>query len=385
MSLRLKDFERLGAHPGADGQGPAAARRWRRRVRVVALGLAAGMLATAVLYVVPRAAGGDDKAAETDQPATGTATVTRQDLVARTEMDGTLGYSGQLSVLGHLQGTVTALPAVGTVIERGQSLYSVENRPVLLLYGDLPAWRSLVAGMSAGPDVRQLEQSLVAMGHATEAELTVDETFTPATAAAVKRWQKALGVEQTGSVELGQAVFLPGAIRVAEVKAEKGGSAAPGSPVFTGSTTTRVVNVDLEASKQSLVKVGDKVEVKLPGGRTTTGVVASVGSVAQTKGQGESAKQVISVTVTLDDPSATGSLDQAPVRVGVTSDSRKGVLAVPVNALLALAEGGYGVRVLDGSPTGRIVAVQTGLFARGQVEVSGDGLVEGLSVEVPAS
>ena len=385
MSLRLKDFERSGALPGSDGLAPPKGRPGRRPLRVAALGLAAGMVVSAALSVVLRAAGGDDEAASTDRPATGTATVTRQDLVARTELDGTLGYSGQLSVLGRLQGTVTDLPAVGTVVERGQPLYSVENRPVPLLYGDLPAWRDLVAGVPDGPDVRQLEQNLVAMGHATEAELTVDETFTSATAAAVKRWQKALGVEQTGSVELGQAVFLPGAVRVAEVKAVKGGPGAPGAPVLTASTTTRVVNVDLDASKQSLVKVGDRVEVKLPGGRTTTGVVASVGSVARSEGQGESAKQVIDVTVTLDDPAATGTLDQAPVRVGVTSDSRKGALAVPVNALLALAEGGYGVRVLDGSPRGRIVAVKTGLFARGQVEVSGEGLVEGLSVEVPAS
>lgn len=145
-----------------------------------------------------------------------------------------------------------------------------------------------------------------------------------------------------------------------------------------------MVEVDLDAAKQSLVKVGDTVEVKLPGGRTTTGVIASVGGAARTKGEGEKAKQVIAVTVTLDDPGATGSLDQAPVRVGVTTDSRKGVLAVPVNALLALAEGGYGVRVVDGSPSGRIVAVRTGLFARGLVEVSGDGLQEGMAVEVPA-
>ena len=110
-----------------------------------------------------------------------------------------------------------------------------------------------------------------------------------------------------------------------------------------------------------------------------------MGTVAETKGQGESAKQVITVTVTLDDPAATGTLDQAPVRVGITSDSREGVLVVPVNALLALSEGGYGVRVLDGTPSGRVVAVQTGLFARGLVEVSGNGLEEGMSVEVPAS
>ena len=109
-----------------------------------------------------------------------------------------------------------------------------------------------------------------------------------------------------------------------------------------------------------------------------------MGTVAQTKGQGESAKGVVALTVTLDDPAATGTVDQAPVTGGLTSDSRKGVRAVPVNALLALAEGGYGVRVVDAAGPGRIVRVTPGLFARGMVEITGDGLTEGTRVEVPA-
>jgi peptidoglycan hydrolase-like protein with peptidoglycan-binding domain len=318
--------------------------------------------------------------------ATSSVAVSRQDLVARTEVDGTLGYSGTVSVSGQLQGTVTALPEAGKVVERGQSLYSVDNRPVTLFYGDVPAWRRLVAGMADGPDVKQLEENLVALGHGTEADLAVDERFTAATTAAVKRWQKALGAEETGVVEPGQVVFLAGALRVAEVKAAKGSHAPPGSPVMTGTSTSRVVQVDLDATKQALAKVGEKVDVKLPDGRVTPGTIASVGTVAQAKGQGESARRVVAVTVTLDEPSATGTLDQAPVRVGIVSASRKGVLAVPVNALLALAEGGYGVRVLDEvTGAGHIVRVTPGLFARGMVEVSSDELSEGVRVEVPAA
>jgi hypothetical protein len=172
---------------------------------------------------------------------------------------------------------------------------------------------------------------------------------------------------------------------VSEVRAEKGAPSLPGSPVLSGTSTSRVVQVDLEATKQSLAKAGDKVDVKLPDGRVTPGTISSVGTVAQTKGQGESAKRVVSVTVTLDDPAATGSVDQAPVKVGIAGDSRKAVLAVPVNALLALSEGGYGVRVVDSAGPGRIVAVKTGLFARGMVEVSGEGLSESMQVEVPSS
>ena len=198
--------------------------------RALALGLAAAVLGSAGLLVAARSegtgtAGGDG--AETVR-STSSARVLRQDLIARTEVDGTLGYSGSFTVAGQLQGTVTAVPAAGTVVERGQSLYSVDDRPVTLLYGDLPAWRQMGPGMSDGPDVKQLEENLVALGHATGGDLAVDEKFSAATSAAVKRWQKALGVEESGVVELGQAVFLPGASRVAQVTAEKGPSAPPG-------------------------------------------------------------------------------------------------------------------------------------------------------------
>lgn len=349
----------------------------------MALGLSAMMLGGAGVVVATRGggAGAEAAGASDDKPGLSWVAVARRDLLARTDVDGTLGYAGDYRVPGQLQGIVTAVPKPGAVIERGQPLYWVDNRPVLLLYGDVPAWRRLAAGMTDGPDVRQLEANLVALGHATEADVGVDDKFTAATTAALKRWQKAAGVEETGVLEPGQVVFQPGAFRVAEVKADKGSPAPPGQPVMTGTSTSRVVSVDLDASKQTLVKAGDKVEVKLPDGRVTAGTIASVGSVAQAKGQGDSARRVVAVTVTLDDPAASGSLDQAPVKVGITSDARKGALAVPVNALLALAEGGYGVRVADG----RIVAVKPGLFARGLVEISGEGIAEGVEVEVPAA
>ena len=353
-------------------------RRWRQ---VVAIAVGATVVGSGALWTV---AGRGSSTAEEPAKATATAKVVRHDLVARVDVDGTLGYADQRSVVNQLQGTLTEVAPAGSVVERGQTLYRVDNRPVPLLYGDLPAWRRLAADTGDGPDVRQLEQNLVALGIVSEKELTADDTWTSATTAAVKMWQKSLGVEQTGAIELGQIVFLPGAARIGEVKAETGSPVGPPAPVLTATGTTRIVSIDLDASKQALVKVGDKVEIKLPNGRTTTGSITSVGSTARTSGEGQNAKQVVSVTVGLDDPGSTGSLDQAPVRIGIISDSRKGALAVPVNALLALAEGGYGVRVVEGGVS-RIVAVETGLFAKGVVEVTGEGLREGMDVEVPAS
>jgi peptidoglycan hydrolase-like protein with peptidoglycan-binding domain len=383
MTVRHSD---VGVLVAGDGQGAPGARPVPRRGhrRLLAVASAAVLVAGAAGWVLLRDEGAGPAGDRALEPLTGTAKVSRQDLVSRVDVDGTLGYGGERTVTNQLAGTVTVVPAQGAVISRGQSLYSIGNRSVPLLYGELPAWRAFSVGMSDGPDVRQLEQNLVALGHATEAELSVDEHFSSSTAAAIRRWQKALGVQQTGAVELGEAVFLPDAIRVSGVKLDQGAPAPPGAPALTVTSTTRLVTVDLEASKQSLVKVGDKVEVKIPGGRTTTGSITSVGTVAQPKGQGESAKQVIPVAISLDEAEAAGRLDQAPVKVAITANSRKGVLAVPVNALLALREGGYGVRLVEGANR-RIVPVETGLFAKGMVEVSGNWLREGLDVEVPAS
>ena len=383
MSVDATTISTDGRPPDQGVAPPPSERRRRRRRAGVAAAVAGSLvLGTVVWRVGARSDGGGSPAS--GSVATATKPVVRQDLVARTDADGTLGYSGSTTITNRLQGTVTALPEVGSVVERGQSLYSVDSRPVPLLYGDVPAWRRMGIGMSDGVDVRQLEANLAALGYATESQVKVDDHFDSATAAAVRRWQKALGVEQTGAVELGEAVFLPAAVRVTERPVAKGDAAGPGAPILKVTSTNRSVKVELDAAKQSTVKVGDEVDVKLPSGRTTKGRVASVGTVATTKGSPPNTKSVIEVVVTLDDPSAAGSVDEAPVKVGFVTGSAKGVLTVPVNALLALREGGYGVRVVEGA-TSRIVAVKTGLFAKGMVEVSGDGLAEGQQVEVPAS
>ncbi len=85
----------------------------------------------------------------------------------------------------------------------------------------------------------------------------------------------------------------------------------------------------------------------------------------------------------LSDPAAPDRLDQAPVDVHVERNRAEEVLVVPVNALLALAEGGYAVEVDEGG-TRHLVAVEVGLFAEGMVEVTGAQLAEGTAVVVPA-
>ncbi|HEY4026353.1 MAG TPA: peptidoglycan-binding domain-containing protein [Candidatus Dormibacteraeota bacterium] len=293
-----------------------------------------------------------------------------------------------------LDGSITWLPAAGTVIQQGQTLYTVNGRPVALLYGAQPAYRQLGAGVS-GDDVRQLEQGLIALGFATASNLSVDGTFTSADAAAVDRWQAALGVPQTGTVRLGEVVFASGPARVALVRAALGAQAAPGTQLLDLTPTRHSVTAQLEASRQQLVRPGDQVSVLMPDGRTNApGTVVDVSRVAtqpSSQGQGQGGGQgsqqsqaTVAVTVSLADETTAGTLDQAPVYVSVTTASKKGVLAVPVTALLAQPNGDYAVAIRSGAER-RLVTVHLGLFGdSGLVEVDGAGLAEGQLVEVPA-
>ena len=322
--------------------------------------------------------------------AASTATVVRRSLSARTSVSGTLGYVGDYTVLG-TRGTITGLPKVGQVIRQGQVLYEVDGQPVILLYGSTPAYRTLAQGAETsdvtGTDVRQLNHDLVALGYGGDVDLdpTSDE-FSWATKTAIKELQDDLGVEQTGKLELGRLVFLPTAARITSVPATLGGQA--GGTVLKASSTTVHVTVNLDAAQQGQVKVGDRVQITLPTGQTTPGRVTAVGKVATTpSGSGQDSKPTVQVDITPTKASATGSLDKAPVQVAITTDTVRNVLVVPVNALLALAGGGYAVEVVAADGTHRLVRVSTGLFddTQGQVQVSGTGLAVGQRVVVPAS
>jgi len=148
-----------------------------------------------------------------------------------------------------------------------------------------------------------------------------------------------------------------------------------------------VVNIPLDAARQTEVKAGDKVTVTLPNGATTPGVISSVGSVATTtSGSGPTPATVIPVQGTLTDPKAAESLDQAPVTVNITTAIARNALAVPVTALLAQSSGRYEVEVVGPEGTRRYVPVTVGIFddADGQVQVTGP-LTPGQRVVVAAS
>jgi peptidoglycan hydrolase-like protein with peptidoglycan-binding domain len=318
---------------------------------------------------------GDGQAPAGDTQPPKTADVTRITLIDYAEFNGQLGY-GEVLPLRHLAGggVITWLPAAGAIIERGMPLFKVDNRPVVLLYGDLPMYRGLLPGVK-GPDVMQLESNLKALGHAS---FTPDETFSSATTAAVKRFQRAIGADDDGVLGPGQVMYAASALRVAERRVRVGDAGDADILGVTG--TQRQVVAVLPADQQRYATAGGPVQVTLAD-TTVAGTVESVAAVATSGGQ-ENGPPTVTVVVSIADQSLLGTLPPGPAKVRFVVEERKDVLSVPVTALVALAEGGYGVQVVEGTST-RYLAVETGMFAGGRVEVRSAGLEPGVKVVVP--
>jgi peptidoglycan hydrolase-like protein with peptidoglycan-binding domain len=290
------------------------------------------------------------------------------------------------SVVYYAQNAIfTSLPTLGQVLARGQTLYQISDEPVVLLYGSLVASRAFLTGMPPGRDVAALNTNLEKLGYG---QGLTGETFTTSTAAAIRTFQSAHGMTATGQLPLGSVVFEPGPVRVTSVTAQVGASVAPG-PVLGITSTARQVKIELDAAEQSSVKVGDAVTITMPDNQTTPGKISHVATVATSPASkgGEEGTPTIEVDAIPANPAATGDLDEAPVEVSVTNASVNMALVVPVDALLALAGGGYAIEAVEVNGTHRLISVTLGLFddADGLVQVSGSGLRAGQHVVVPAT
>ncbi|GIF26758.1 hypothetical protein BJ973_000152 [Actinoplanes tereljensis] len=391
---RTGDVNAATTEPAIDGApdttapspavGVGGTGRKRRRGRAVAFAAIALVVAGVGAAAAVGFGGSGDTTADSAPAAPKTTKVVKTTVTETATVDGNLDYGTETTLSARPGaggvGTITWLPGEGTTISRGKTVYSINADPVVLFYGSMPLWRTLVPG-SSGADVKEVETNLAALGYTG---FTVDDDYTDATADAVQDWQDDLGRDETGTLNPEDVVVATGQIRAATQKVQLG--AAANGPVLTYTGTSRVVTINLDVSDESLVKDGTTATVKLPDGKSVKGTVSDVGSVASsaTTGTGVQAQTTttIPVTVKISDQKALGSLDAAPVDVDLVSASAKDVLAVPVNALVALAEGGYGIQVLDGATT-RYVPVKTGLFSSSNVEVSGTGLTEGMNVVIP--
>jgi peptidoglycan hydrolase-like protein with peptidoglycan-binding domain len=320
-----------------------------------------------------------------------TAKVERGKLSDRVSQAGILTYRARsdgspYSAINEAHGIYTKLPVEGDKVSCGDVLYRVDDDPVLLLCGTVPAYRDLDTG-NKGKDVRQLNRNLHELGYDADADIDPDDNdFTWKTEAALTRLQDAKGFDETGKLDIGDAVFLPKSARISKVTGKLGGSAQPGAEVAQATSDTLEVQVDLEASQQGEVKKGDRAQITLPGNRSVKGKVDRLGKVARTAGQDDDVGDAtIPAYISLDQPEKARGLDRAPVQVDITTKGVESALSVPVTALVGKSGGGFAVEVVRDGGRRELVAVKLGLFdtADGRVQVEGE-LAEGDQVVVPS-
>jgi hypothetical protein len=353
--------------------------------------------------------GGRSTSAQQAPKSVATARIVRTNLTTTVLTGGTLGYEPTNPVVNLLDGTYTAVPVPGTTILPGQPLYRVDNQPVVLMSGSMPAWRTFAVGMTDGPDVAELEANLIALGFARGLFSTASDHFSSLTADAVARWQTANEYPATRQIGLGEVVFESSPVLVGAESVAPGQAASPGDQPYQVTTTTRMVSVPLTPNLPP-VSVGEAVPIVLANGATTPGRVSAVGpafvgnsgagssssqgsstssstsssnsaSSAGSTGSGQSSPTTVA-TVVPDEPASTGTGSGIAVQVSLTSQSATNVLAVPISALLALAGGGYGVELITQSGHHDLVGVTTGVFTGSQVQVSGPGVKAGMKVAV---
>ncbi|WP_328650544.1 efflux RND transporter periplasmic adaptor subunit [Micromonospora sp. NBC_00330] len=366
-----------------DDPGRRTTRRTAIVVAVVTLAVAVGAGVGAL--ALRRHPGRDVASAP---PPVTTTTVTRADLSDSRSLNGTLGFGPERLVKGAGEGLVTRLPKVGDTVARGKPLYWVNDRPVPVLFGGTPLFRTLDKPGLVGSDVRIVSDNLKALGYHTGSQPsrgtdgtkigTGQALLTGSLVGAIKKWQQALGLDPTGTIGVGQVAVLTGPARVSAVKA------LPGDPVagelLAVTEKVKLVTVPVGATEVGTITVGAAVVVALP---DSSEIPATVASISQTVrgggsdgGTGQGSPPTVDVLVAPARAADVAKLDAATVQVRFTTAVHKGVLAVPVGALVALREGGHALQL----PDGELVAVETGMFARGLVEISGTGVTEGLDV-----
>jgi hypothetical protein len=339
-------------------------------------------------------------------PPPETANVVVTDLTTTALTEGTLGYLPTRPVVNQVSGTYTQLPTPGAIVGPRQTLYRVDNLPIVMMSGTVPAWRPFLLGMTDGPDVNQLQANLIAMGYAHGLLSEPNGRFDLWTMYAVERWQLAAGYLPNGEIATGVVVFASGPLFVASDEVWPGQAAEPGQIPFQATTPQRVVTVPVGPNLPT-ARLGEQVTIVLPDTTTTPGRITAIGPPPPTAGSGSgsggsgsgsggsdsggassdaSQPPAVSAVLTVAVDNQAGELNNAPaqeaVQVALTTSSAHHVLAAPITALVALAGGGYAVEVVDPSGLHHLVAVTTGTYTSTQVQIRGAGITAGTKVVV---
>ena len=292
----------------------------------------------------------------------------------------------------------SASAGLSTALENRKDLQEGYSASVLM-FGNIPAWRDMKDGITPGEDVRQLKLNLIALGYGTVETLGKGPDFTPGARAAIIELQSDLNIVASGEIILGEVVFTQGTslVKSSSTTQSVGGKINAGTELFyltpvekvetqigsDGSLTVnqdslQIVEIQVDVSERNLVSEASKVEIELPDESLVPGIVREVGSLAVVPQEGDPFLEVlISVDGSMEYFEWTG----ASVTVNVTKELASGVLATPVNGLLALLTGGYALEAVTGTGT-VLIPVETGIYADGWVEVSGPGLKPGVEIVV---
>lgn len=312
-------------------------------------------------------------------PQIKTTPISQGTLTGKTVRPATLGFSTTRTITATLNGTITAIPEAGTQIGIGGELYYLNNQAVYLFRGQIPTWRTFEPGMSAGPDIKQLEQTLQELGYLKQ---NPNDKFTTATQNAIRSWQKATGQPQTGTIELGRIVFNPTELRIGEIKTKLAETVGSGSPIMETSNLEKIVNMELKLADQKLAILDSPVTIELPDGTTGGGRIVAIGAARENEADSKTGP-IIPVKIALDDQNFPGNLQRSNVSIILPNENRENVLHVPIEALLATGEGNFVVEVKQENGTVKQVPVTLGLFSAGRVEISGENLSAEQEVVVP--
>lgn len=311
-----------------------------------------------------------------------TATIVRGDLGTDREFRASISFGEPWTVTTTAAGTVTMSRPAGAVVDFGDHLVTVDDKPLFLGAGTVPLYRELHRvdtgsrdangdrlELQKGFDVAQLQAFLLGSGHLGDLELEADATFGRQTEAAVKAWQRAVGHSPTGRVDSSQVVFSPEPLRLTT-------ALRVGAPfqALEVSRATSAVLVDTSNRDRGALSPGTAVTIEVAGSEPAAGVCRKQEQTAGTDGS-----RVWRTTI-----DATDDLhgEAGAATVHVTELLAQDVLLVPASALLALAEGGFAVEVPTPGGT-RLVGIDVGEVLDGRAEISGRDVAEGGQVVIP--
>jgi membrane fusion protein, multidrug efflux system len=248
----------------------------KRRNKQVTAVLALAVVVAVVLVIVLSNGSSPNGASGQTPSYSGTASVQRRNLVSTDTESGTLSYANPQTVYNRLSGTITWLPAVGQLIKPGHALFDIDNSPVLLMNGPRPAFRDLTASDSDGPDILELNRNLVDLGYDPDG-IVIDDEWQAATTAGVEALQTAEGWDETGTLSLGQIVFLPGSQLIATV-AGTVGSTGGGSEASLSDPLSHAEFVDATTTSTDTTTTGTSTSTTgttTATGTTTTGTTTT--------------------------------------------------------------------------------------------------------------